>query len=211
MIAVPKTKHDDRSMAGTPPQISQPYGLLVHCPAEEFADFISKLLGKPQIASGGFQGPFRITLDSVDNFYHLIQQRVHEQNKGSLVQFAVSVQYDDGTSVEVTSIEYLKAYAEVRPVISTGIKLTWVYLVSFTNASAPERQQIDVSIDLKPRRRRIGIVHAVEGPEFFELGPTEYRSLSSISYRVSYTARTWGADIREFAKGSHTKPNYTGT
>ena len=58
-----------------------------------------------------------VTLDDVENFHHLIQQRVQEQNKGALVQLTITIQYDDGTSVELNSVEHLRAYAEVRAVI----------------------------------------------------------------------------------------------
>jgi hypothetical protein len=101
-------------------QVSPPYGVLVPCPPQEFADFISRLLGKPQIAEGRFSGPFTVTLHDIENFYFLIQQRIKEQNIGQLVQFTAAVKFDDGTSVELQSLEYLRAYSEVKPVVSIG-------------------------------------------------------------------------------------------
>ena len=40
----------------------------------------------------------------------------------------------------------LKTYSEVRPLVSTGVTLTWVYLVTFHNVSVPEKQQIEVTL-----------------------------------------------------------------
>lgn len=131
------------------------YSVLVPCPPEEFADFMSKLLGKPQVAEGRFRGPFNIELTDIENFYHLIQYRITEQNKGQLIQFTSNIHYDDGTSVEVESLVGLKTYSEVRPLVSTGVVLTWVYLVNFNNVPVPEKQQIEVNIDTSRRPRKL--------------------------------------------------------
>ena len=50
------------------PHPSGGYGVLVPCPPEEFVEFISKLLGKPQIAEGRFSGPFNIELTDIRKF-----------------------------------------------------------------------------------------------------------------------------------------------
>ena len=177
-------------------QASAPYGVLVPCPPQEFADFISRLLGKPQISEGRFPGPFTVTLNDVENFYFLIQQRIKEQNIGQLVQFTVSVKFDDGTSVELQSLEYLRAYTEVKPVVSTGVTLTWVYIVTFTHTSVPERQQIDVNIDTFVDNTR----HMTSRFPF-PMAEINFRYYEPhISFRISYTARTWGADIENLLK-----------
>jgi hypothetical protein len=173
------------------PQDAQ-YSILVPCPPEKFADFMSKLLGKPQVVEGRFRGPFNIELTDIENFYHLIQYRITEQNKGQLIQFTSNINYDDGTSVEVEGLANLKTYSEVRPLVSTGVVLTWVYLVNFNNAPVPEKQQIEVNIDTSRRPRKpVRPVYPFPFPEMLE---------DIISYRVSYTARSWGADIENLLK-----------
>jgi hypothetical protein len=106
-----------------------------------------------------------------------------------LIQFTSTIHFDDGTSVEVESLDGLKTYSEVRPLVSTGVVLTWVYLVSFNNVPTPEKQQIEVKIDTRARPRKP--VHP------FPFGEPEE---DAISYRVSYTARTWGADIENLLR-----------
>jgi len=163
------------------------YSVLVPCPPEDFADFISKLLGKPQVAEGRFRGPFNIELIDIENFYQLIQYRITEQNKGQLIQFNSHINYNDGTSVEIESLNTLKMYSEVRPLVSTGVILTWVYLVTFNQSSVPEKQQIEVIIDTSLRQSNLA--------SFLPL-----QEEAMISYRVSYTARSWGADIENLLK-----------
>jgi hypothetical protein len=173
------------------------YGVLVPCAPDQFADFMSKLLGKPQVAEGHFEGPFDIELRDIENFYYLIEQRVTEQNKGRLIQFTTNIYFDDGTSVEVQTLSGLKAYSEVRPLVSTGVLLTWVYLVQFHNSNIPEKQQIEVNIDTRERERRPQqtVVHQSPHVVLRNILPSD-----TIGYRVSYTARTWGADIENLLK-----------
>ncbi len=163
------------------------YGILIPCPQDEFTTFISGLLGKPQIAKGSFTGTFCVKLEDIDNFFHLIDQRVTEQNRGNLVQFTALVKFDDGTSIELPSLEYLHSYSEVRPLTSTGVALTWVYIVNFANSAITQRQQIEVEVETQSVRRS-RFLPPINVMEYFETSP-------NISYRISYTARTWGADI----------------
>ena len=174
-------------MPDQPLALQPEYGVLVPCRPEEFVEFISKLLGKPQIAEGVFHGPFDIDITDVENFYHLIEQRLSEQNKGRLVQFTTNISFDDGTSVEVPSLDGIRSYSEVRPIVSTSVILTWVYLVTFANASIPERQQIEVKIDTTRVGNSTG-------------GKTYTVPDNKLSYRITYTARTWGADIENLLK-----------
>jgi hypothetical protein len=181
----PRTRPDDTE-----------YGVLVPCAPDQFADFMSKLLGKPQVAEGRFDGPFDIELRDIENFYYLIEQRVTEQNKGRLIQFTANIYFDDGTSVEVQTLSGLKGYSEVRPLVSTGVLLTWVYLVQFHNSNIPEKQQIEVNINTRERRHQQTVVgHQSPHVIFRDTLP-----LDTIGYRVSYTARTWGADIENLLK-----------
>jgi hypothetical protein len=94
--------------------------LLIPCPADKFAEFMSGLLGKPQVISGRYMGSFDLSLSDVENFFYLVDQRVKEQNKGNPTQFTASIKYDDGTSVELTSLEELKIYSETRPRVSVA-------------------------------------------------------------------------------------------
>jgi hypothetical protein len=171
------------------PQISvDPRGVLIPCSPEEFADFISSLLGKAQVCEGTFHGSFDIHIKDIENFYHLVDQRLNEQNAAQLVSFTVVIKYSDGTSVELPSLEHFRHHNEIRPVISTGVVLTWIYLIGFQNRPIPERQQIDVEIQTR---------QVEEGYLPFRI--QKLRG-DGIEYRISYTARTWGSDIENMLR-----------
>ena len=74
--------------------------------------------------------------------------------------------------------------------------MTWVYIVTFTHTSVPERQQIDVNIDTFVDNTR----HMTSRFPF-PMAEINFRYYEPhISFRISYTARTWGADIENLLK-----------
>lgn len=175
--------------------------ILIPCPPENFAEFISKLLGKPQTIKGIKFGVFDIGIDEIVRFYYLIEQRIGEQNKGNLVQFTASIKYNDGTSVDVNSIESLRTYAEVKPIVSTGITLTFIYVILFESRDIPEKQKIDIDIKTNSSSGQDDLpfimVDGIIGPNIMlrsEGAP------GSISYRIEHTARTWGSDIENMLR-----------
>ncbi len=97
--------------------------------------------------------------------------------------------YQDSTSVEVESLAGLRLYSEVKPLVSVGVILTWVYLMTFRDSAVPEKQQIEIRIHTRPVRS-----HTMEMPSFRDA------ISGKISYRISYTARTWGADIENLLR-----------
>ena len=57
----------------------QRYAIALPCEPEQFSDFISRLLGKPQVVSRSFYDDFVIDMDGLENLHHLITQRVTQQ------------------------------------------------------------------------------------------------------------------------------------
>ena len=170
-------------------------GLYFPIPPAQLGDFITGLLAKPQKILGEQYGTLRIDLDGLVNFHHLIEQRITQQNSGVLVSFTSLIQYNDGTSVELNSIDNLQLYTEVGPKISIGVALSWLYLIKFPNSSVPEPQTIDVwmecetgAVDFKNRT----------SSEFSSLkvrNSVQRRYTGRVSFRISHTARTWGFDM----------------
>jgi hypothetical protein len=71
-----------------------------------------------------------------------------------------------------------------------------VYIVTFTHTSVPERQQIDINIDTFTDKTR-GYISRFP----FPVAETTFRYYEPrISFRISYTARTWGSDIENLLK-----------
>jgi hypothetical protein len=150
------------------------------------------LLGKPQISLGKVEGSFCIRLHDVENFYHLIDQRIRQQNRGQLIQFTATIKFNDGSAAELPSLEALQRYSEIRPLVSIGLSLTWIYLVIFPGSSKPEKQQIDV--DMYTVDQEEEFIEDVFVPDFPFRNPFKISS-GLIRFRVSYTVRSWGADI----------------
>jgi hypothetical protein len=65
------------------------YEVLLPCAPEDFGEFVSRLLGKPQTIERLIYGVFEIKKEDVINTYHLVEQRIHQQNEAVLVQFSV--------------------------------------------------------------------------------------------------------------------------
>lgn len=173
------------------------YGVLVPCSQDDFGQFISGLLGKPQVLEKIFYGNFDVGRNDVLNTFHLVDQRVRQQNQATLVQFSVKIIYDDDSSVLLSSLGEFEHFTEIRPLVSTAVHLSWTYLILFRDKHIPEKQQIDLSIVTKSKgsivsKSEEGIIVAHRRLKFTN---------NYISFRVGHTARTWGVDIESLLTG----------
>lgn len=178
----------------------QQFAVMVPCSQEKFGEFIAGLLGKPHVIRGAFSGTFDISLEDVENFYHLLNQRITEQNSAHLVQFSALVKFNDGTSVEIPSLDDLRKYSEVKPVVSTGVTITFVYLRQFKGKDFPERQQIEIDIHSSNEDFVKSLNKFKDYNKFSLNGNSFHENTGYISFRVSHTARTWGSDIENLLK-----------
>lgn len=161
--------------------------VVLPCSTQDFGNFISSLLGKPQTISNSVKGPFEIVKGDIQNVHLLLEQRIQQQNESSLTQFTAKLIFSDDSSVLLNSIEEFLTYNEVRPIYCTALHLTWVFLIKFKDKNHPEKQQIDLSF-----------LAGGDIPQFDRDIPSIifHRSGNGlIIYRISHTARTWGADI----------------
>lgn len=159
----------------------QPKGdvsVVLPCSEASFSEFICGLLGKPQTINGVFMGAYDISKEDVSQLYHLLDQRVSQQNPSTCAQFSVEIIYNDGSSVLLDTLDTFIHYNEIRPVVTVGLVLSWTYLVKFMDKSAPEKQVITITIGGNNNP-------ILWSPKRFE----------TISFRIEHTARTWGADI----------------
>lgn len=164
--------------------------ILIPCAPDKFAEFVTGLLGKGQEISKRYMGSFSLRFNDVENFHYLIDGRIKEQQGGNLVQFQACINYSDGTSYKVSSLDDLRSYAEIGPMISIGVTLTWVYLINFTGREGPEKQQID--IDIRASMRHLSVMEMGDG---FMFHAKNDRSSGMILFKINHTARTWGVDI----------------
>jgi hypothetical protein len=161
------------------------YSIVIPCAPQDFGKFISGLLGQGQIIEGYVSDSFAVRREDIENLYHLVTQRVAQQNGGTLVQYTLRIGYDDDSSVQYSSLADFREYAEIKTRASVSYHAKWTFLIKFPDRDAPERQQVEVTFNsrsfLLPNR-----VTTVFAPRMRPVG---------FHFRIEHTARTWGVDI----------------
>lgn len=152
---------------------------------KQFKDFIVSLLGKPQTISKFIRGTFEIDKENLISLFEVINQRIYQQNDAKLIQFRASIYYDDNSTVTLNGFDHLVSYNEKLPLVSKAVHLTWQYLVKFRDKETFEKQEISISF-LTESDGPVPIFDDEMRNRFYETG---------INFRISHTARTWGADI----------------
>lgn len=186
--------NDKKSLDGT---IEPQYAVALPCDPSDFSSFISSLLGKPQTISKAYSGCFEISHKDLENAYHLVAQRVAQQNRSNLIQFTVRLVFDDNSTVLLNSLADFQTYSEVRPIVVTQAHLSWSFLVQFEDRSHPEKQEIELSFITKSAGG-IAIFDTEESPI---IPLSRFLGGGHMSFRVKHTARTWGADMESLLSG----------
>jgi hypothetical protein len=171
------------------------YTVVLPCSQQHFKEFVSGLLGKPQTIERRFFGWYEISKNDLINIYHLVDQRVFQQNGGTLLQFSVKIVYQDQSSVLINSLQDFEVYAEIRPLISVSAHLSWTYLIQFQDKQYPEKQQIELSYitglsEMDLRNFEIDSEEDVIGSL-----PSKSSENGEFRLRINHTARSWGVDI----------------
>jgi len=152
---------------------------------EQFKDFIISLLGKPQTITKHLRGSFEINKDNLVTLFEIVNQRIYQQNDSKLIQFRATIYYNDNTTVTLNGFDHLVHFNEKLPLVSTAVHLTWQYLVKFRDKDTFEKQEISVSF-----------ISETDGPiPIFDDEAYHRFHDNNINFRISHTARTWGADI----------------
>ena len=155
---------------------------------EQLGAFISGLLGQQQSIEREVYGTFDVDHNWMIHVNSLINQRITQQNPATLTSFNAVIFYENHLKRTLNSIEAFEHFSETKNIISTGVKLTWTYLVNFPSKSIPEKQEIFLYLSSKapassapsdPIRRMISPRH----------------KLGVISYGINHTERTWADDI----------------
>lgn len=181
-------------METLPPQQNSGTAITLNCGQEDFEKFIRSLLGRPQTITNHFQGEFDLNREDLEQFHHLLVQRIEQQNKASLIQFTARVVYDDDSTVLVNDFDTFRSYNEPKPLRSVAIHLSWSFLVQFEDRKSPEKQEVDVSIVTGASRPFLDDNHT------WFVGPF-HSDTGFIALRISHTARSWASDITALLTG----------
>ena len=91
--------------SGTPPEAIE---------SEKLRELLKASTKDSKVIFGALRGVFDLNLNSIENFYHLVDQRVSEQNGATAILCEFTVYYNDGTSRKFPSIKSFQEYAETR-------------------------------------------------------------------------------------------------
>lgn len=153
---------------------------MLPCDVKDFRQFVSGLLGKPQEELGRSDGHFHVEPKDISNIFHLVNQRVAQQNEGSLIHLSITVLYDNGTSITHNSVEQFESYYPTSQTVPKEVVLSFTYLIKFQTKDAPEKQEIEVVLSTDDNRLHQSDAWLAGG--LFE-------------YRIHHTDRTWSSDI----------------
>lgn len=173
------------------------FAVALPCEPDQFSQFISGLLGKPQTISKTYSGSFELVQHDIEDVYNLLTQRISQQNQGSLIQFTVRLVFDDNSTVLLNSLEDYLSYTETRPLVATQVHLSWTFLVKFQDKDHPEKQEIDLSFVT----RGIANIAVFDSEDSPVIPLSRIIGGGQITFRVAHTARTWGADIESLLSG----------
>jgi hypothetical protein len=177
-------------------------GVIIPIGEEQFAEFIAGLLGKPQTIENKYNIAFDLELADIESCFHLVDQRVTQQNRASLVQFSAEIVYEDNSSLLLNSIEDFVRYREVRNIVSTSVSLSWTYLIIFQNKSVPEKKVIELTLatdDLS--YKSVALRRGYPKPLIWPIGAILAERDFNVLLRIEHTARTWGTDIENLLGG----------
>ncbi|MEN6586154.1 MAG: hypothetical protein ABFE02_08960 [Sulfuricella sp.] len=160
--------------------------VMLPCEAKDFSKFIAGLLGKPQETTGRSEGIFRVTNVEVANIFHLVNQRMAKQNDSTLIHFAITVHYSDGTSVTHNTVAAFENYHPIVNSYPIAISVNFNYLIKFNGRDIPEKQEITVVISTDPDFGIEGRFHWFQSGLFL--------------YKISHTEITWATDIAGLLK-----------
>lgn len=154
-----------------------------------------------KVIIGALRGIFDLDRAAVENFFHIVDQRVNEQNGCTASTCEIGIYYNDGTSRKFPSISSFQQYSETRNRFPTVITLHLGYFIHFPSEALPEKQEIDITIrssetisdtiDLvqtdSSLRASGNHVHMHIGHDNSQFG--------IITYEINHSRVTWGLDL----------------
>lgn len=159
----------------------------------------------PKIIAGAERGVFDIDCDDVENFFHLIEQRVKDQQHCSLNSFEVSIYFNNGSSIRLGGIEEFRAYAQTKNIAPTVISFHWVLMLQFPDTEELEKQEIDIT--LRASEIPSEAMDIVESEDSYRMSgdKIQLKVLSGgekgvFAYSINHTRITWGLDVENIIR-----------
>lgn len=170
-------------------------------PSEQLRSLLRKTSRESKVIFGAVRGVFDLDRAEIENFFHIIDQRVREQNIASAAACEFCVYYNDATSRRFPSIDEFNAYTETRNRFPTVFTVHASYFITFPDSGEPEKQEIDLVI--RASESTPETIDMVSTDSTFRLSGDKIQfntedkksGYGILTYTINHTKVSWGLDI----------------
>lgn len=159
---------------------------------DDFKEFISSLLSRPDTISGFYEESFVFTKEFVVNLDASLRNRIESQNDLLYENSSIKVYYDDDTIEEFSSIVHFDNENCKKYVTCIGFACIWKYLIRF-GEETPQSQTLTLSTRLGDKRKmkdEDNNLIDVEVPP-------------KVEYAIQFTNRVWAREIESIIRQDH--------
>ncbi|MEI4194575.1 hypothetical protein [Roseovarius sp. E0-M6] len=160
-----------------------------------------------KVIFGAHRGVFDLSLLDIENFVHLVDQRVAEQNTCGAYVCEIAVYYSDGTSRRFPDLAEFSNYSETRKRFPTVVTVHTSYFIEFPDAQEPEIQEIDIvirssestseTVDMVADDARVRM-----SSDKVQMGVGKDESkFGIINYTINHSQISWGLDLEGHIRG----------
>lgn len=156
---------------------------------DDFSNFIKSVLGKQQTITKNIPGRFTLNIDHILDIIDLLDQRITQQNKSTLIQTSLKIVFSDNSTRLLNSITEISTFSDPRDVYPISAHLSLEYLIQFQDKEIPEKQDISISFicgDIKNKH----LTTIIDSNDVFIR-----HDQGSVFLSIKYTAVTWAYDI----------------
>lgn len=167
----------------------------------QLQNLLTNTSGSSKVTFGARRGVFDLTKEQVENFFHLVDQRISEQHACSAEICEFQVYYDDGASRLFRSLGDFQGYHETIYRVPTIVTIHFAYLISFPESQFPERQEIDITIrtsasateSLRPTMNESSA--RLSGDKIHFVVEDDRSGYGIIQFTISHSRVSWGLDM----------------
>lgn len=159
-----------------------------------------------KVIAGGVRGVFDARILDIENFHHLICQRVRDQADCESEDTEVAVYLSNGTSRRFPSIDEFKGYVETGDPVPTVVNLEISLGIKFHGTNRIERQNVDIAIrasdisadTIEHQNSQESLRFATDKMQIAILSSES--DLGIFSYTIDHTRISWGLDVENLIR-----------
>ncbi|MEP4978889.1 hypothetical protein [Ascidiaceihabitans sp.] len=164
-----------------------------------------------KVIAGAIRGIFDAKVIDIENFYHLICQRVKDQSECRKVTTELVLYLNDGTSRRLQSIDDFQKYSQPNAAFPTVVSLSIELEIIFAGSSSSEKQSVDIAIRASDITADTIQMQATEDRIRFASDKMQIAVMAAqsdlgiISYTIDHTRLSWGLDIENIIQSHVSK------